>query len=117
MIDSLNREHWSPRLQRVYFTENSAVFLAGTDAAASLSSDGRKLHKPIMSVVQDEVYVPGVDINLSDIEAEDQELVVDQKRSASAYIDDVKTRVHISREMMKNFVNCWNVLRASFATA
>ena len=92
LIDSLNREHWSPRLQRVYFTENSAVFLAGTDAASSLSSDGRKFHKPIMSVVQDEAYTPGVDINLSQIEAEDQELVVDQRRSASAYIDDVSIR-------------------------
>ena len=92
LIDSLNREHWSPRLQRVYFTENSAVFLAGTDAADTLSSDGRKFHKPILSVVQDEAYTPGVDINLSDIEAEDQELVVDEKRSASAYIDDVSIR-------------------------
>lgn len=92
LIDSLNREKWSPRLQRVFFTENSAVYLAGTDAASTLSSDGRKYHKPILSHVVDGAYTPGTDIDDTQIEAEDQELTVDQKRYASAYVDDVSVK-------------------------
>lgn len=92
LLDKLNREKWSPRLQRIYFTENSAVYLAGKDAQSTLSSDGRKYHKPIMSHVVDEAYTPGTDINDTQITSEDALLTVDQMRSASAYVDDVSIK-------------------------
>lgn len=110
LIDKLNKEHWSPRLQRVFYTENSAVFLAGTDASSALSNDGRKYHKPIMSHVTDEAYTPGTDINDTQIESEDQELTVDQMRSASAYVDDVSVKQNyygalsrVSQDIVRGF--------------
>lgn len=36
-------------MQKTLFVENTAVFLADTDAAAVLSDTGNKVHKPIMS--------------------------------------------------------------------
>lgn len=101
LIDNLNRENWSQRLQRVYYAENSAVYLAGTDAASTLSNDGRKFHKPIMSHVVDEAYTPGTDITDTQIESEDQVLVVDQMRSASAYVDDVSIKQNYYRALSR----------------
>jgi len=92
LLRDLNREHWSPRLQKVYFVENSAVYLAGKDAKSTLSADGRKFHKPIMSHVVDGVYTPGTDIDDTELKAEDQLLEVDTFRYGSAYIDKVSAK-------------------------
>ena len=92
LLRDLNREHWSPRLQRVYFAENTAVYLAGRDAQSTLSADGRKWHKPIMSHVVDGVYTPGSDIDDTELKAEDESLEVDTFRYGSAYIDRISAK-------------------------
>lgn len=92
LLRDLNREHWSPKLQRVYFAENTAVYLAGRDAQATLSADGRKWHKPIMSHVIDGEYTPGTDIDDTELKAEDESLEVDTFRYGSAYIDRVSAK-------------------------
>ncbi len=91
-LSNLKPEYWAQELQKTYFTENSAVFLAGTRAQASLSANGRKYHIPVLSHVADGTYTPGSDISDTDLVSTDQELEVDTFKYGSAYIDDVDAK-------------------------
>ena len=92
IFTSLNSEYWSKELQKTYFVENTAVFLAGTRGVDSLSSNGRKFHIPILTHIADGTYTPGTDIVDTDLISSDQELEVNTFKYGSAYIDDVEVR-------------------------
>ena len=74
------------------FVENTAVFLAGTDAASVLAKDGRKFHKPILSHPSVGTYSPTATINDKDLSSSDEELEVDTFKYASVYIDDTQKK-------------------------
>ena len=88
----LNKEYWSMELQSTLFVENTAVFLAGTDASSVLATDGRKYHKPIMSHASTGTYTPGSDISDKDFTSSDEELEVDTFKYASMYLDDTEKK-------------------------
>ncbi len=88
----LNKEYWSKELQNTLFVENTAVFLAGTDASSVLAKDGRKYHKPIMSHAKTGTYIPGTDIDDEDYTTTDGELEVDTFKYASMYLDDIEKK-------------------------
>jgi len=90
--DYLNKEYWSMELQNTLFVENTAVFLAGTDAASVLAVDGRKYHKPIMSHASTGTYTPGSDIEDKDYVSTDEELEVDTFKYGSMYLDDTEKK-------------------------
>jgi len=79
-------------LQNTLFVENTAVFLAGTDAASVLAVDGRKYHKPIMSHASTGTYTPGSDIEDKDYVSTDEELEVDTFKYGSMYLDDTEKK-------------------------
>jgi hypothetical protein len=89
---SLNPEYWSNEMQETLFVENTAVFLAGTEAAAVLAQNGRKYHKPIVSKPKVGTYTPGTDIDDRDITSSDETLEVDTFKYASEYIDDTQKK-------------------------
>ncbi len=91
-LSSLNREFWSQEMQKTLFVENTAVFLAGTEAQAALAQDGRKFHKPILSKPSTGTYTPGTDINDKDFTSSDEELEVDTFKYASVYVDDTEKK-------------------------
>jgi hypothetical protein len=74
------------------FVENTAVFLAGTDAASVLAKDGRKFHKPILSHPSVGTYSPTATISDKDLSSSDEELEVDTFKYASVYIDDTQKK-------------------------
>ena len=88
----LNKEYWSMELQNTLFVENTAVFLAGTDAASVLAVDGRKYHKPIMSHAVTGTYTPGSDISDKDYTSSDEDLEVDTFKYGSMYLDDTEKK-------------------------
>jgi len=88
IFTSLNSEYWSKELQKTYFVENTAVFLAGTRGVDSLSSNGRKFHIPILTHIADGTYTPGTDIVDTDLVSSDQELEVNTFKYGSAYINN-----------------------------
>ena len=88
----LNKEYWSMELQNTLFVENTAVFLAGTEASSVLAVDGRKFHKPIMSHAATGTYTPGSDIDDKDFVSSDEELEVDTFKYASMYLDDTEKK-------------------------
>jgi len=88
----LNKEYWSMELQNTLFVENTAVFLAGTEASSVLAVDGRKFHKPIMSHASTGTYTPGSDIDDKDFVSSDEELEVDTFKYASMYLDDTEKK-------------------------
>ena len=88
----LNKEYWSMELQNTLFVENTAVFLAGTEASSVLASDGRKFHKPIMSHAVTGTYTPGSEISDKDFVSTDEELEVDTFKYASMYLDDTEKK-------------------------
>ena len=88
----LNKEYWGKELQNTLFVENTAVFLAGTEASSVLAVDGRKFHKPIMSHASTGTYTPGSDIDDKDFVSSDEELEVDTFKYASMYLDDTEKK-------------------------
>ena len=90
--DYLNKEYWGKELQNTLFVENTAVFLAGTEASSVLAVDGRKFHKPIMSHASTGTYTPGSDISDKDFVSSDEELEVDTFKYASMYLDDTEKK-------------------------
>jgi hypothetical protein len=74
-------------MQRTLFVENTAVFLADTDAAGVLSQDGKKVHKPIMSKALTGTYTPYADITFNRQSASKQTLQVDTYEYAAEEID------------------------------
>lgn len=88
----LNREIWSNEMQKTFFVENTAVFLAGNDGAAALSADGRKYHKPIISHAKTGTYTPGNDVSDKEITSSVETLEVDTFKYASVYLDDTQKK-------------------------
>lgn len=74
-------------MQKTLFVENTAVYLADTDAASVLSNDGKKVHKPIMSKAQTGTYTPYNDIAFKRQSATKQTLTVDTFEYAAEEID------------------------------
>ncbi len=74
-------------MQKTLFVENTAVFLADTDAASVLSQDGKKVHKPIMSKARTGTYTPYSDITFKRQSATKQTLEVDTFEYAAEEID------------------------------
>lgn len=76
-LRSLDKEYWSNKMQDTLFVENTAVFLADTEAGRVLAADGRKFHKPIISKPSTGTYTPYQDITINQMDSSDQELEVD----------------------------------------
>jgi hypothetical protein len=91
-LQYLNKEYWGNEMQKTLFVENTAVFLAGTEAAAVLAKDGRKFHKPILSHPVTGTYSPTAEISDEDLTSTDEELEVDTFKYASVYIDDTQKK-------------------------
>ncbi len=87
-LRSLDKEYWSNELQKTLFVENTAVFLADTEASRVLAADGRKFHKPIISKPSTGTYVPYQDITLNPLNSSDQELEVDTFKYSVVEVDD-----------------------------
>jgi hypothetical protein len=108
----LNKEKWSKDLQVSLFVENTAVFLAGTEASSVLSADGRKFHKPILSHPTTGTYTPGNEISDKAYVSTDEELEVDTFKYSSVYVDDTEKKQssyeltsRISNSMQKQLNN------------
>lgn len=74
-------------MQKTLFVENTAVYLADTDAASVLSNDGKKVHKPIMSKARTGTYTPYQDIAFKRQSATKQTLEVDTYEYGAEEID------------------------------
>jgi hypothetical protein len=85
-IDDLKVEIWL-EMQKTLFVENTAVFLASTDAASVLSNDGKKVHKPILSKARTGTYTPYVDITFAQQQSGQQTLSVDTFEYGAEQID------------------------------
>jgi len=88
----LNKEYWSNEMQKTLFVENTAVFLADTEAGRVLAKDGRKFHNPILSHPTTGTYTPGKDIDDKDLTSTTDYLEVDTFRYASVYVDDTQKK-------------------------
>lgn len=85
-MDDLKIELWY-EMQKTLFVENTAVFLASTEAGSVLSQDGKKYHKPILSKARTGTYTPYNDINYKQQSASKQTLEVDTYEYAAEEID------------------------------
>ncbi len=85
-MDDLKLEIWY-EMQDTLFVENTALFLADTDAAAVLSDKGNKVHQPILSKARTGTYTPYQDITYKQQAASKQTLTVDQFKYAAEEID------------------------------
>jgi hypothetical protein len=85
-MDDLKVEIWY-EMQKTLFVENTAVFLASTDAASVLSQDGKKYHKPILSKARTGTYTPYQDITYKQQSASKQTLEVDTYEYGAEEID------------------------------
>lgn len=111
-LNALNKDYWSNELQKTLFVENTAVFLADTEAGRVLTQDGRKYHNPILSHPTTGTYSPGEDINDKDLTSTDDYLEVDTFKYASVYVDDTSKKQnfygaaeHASASMQKQLNN------------
>jgi len=96
-LRDLDKEYWSNELQKTLYVENTAVYLADTEAARVLAKDGRKYHKPIISKPSTGTYVPYTDITLNQLDSSDQELEVDTFKYSVVEVDDT--------DIKQNFYN------------
>jgi hypothetical protein len=74
-------------MQDTLFVENTALYLADTDASAVLSDKGNKVHQPVLSKAQTGTYTPYSDITYKQQSASKQTLTVDQFRFGAEEID------------------------------
>ena len=74
-------------MQKTLFVENTAVFLANTDAAGVLSDTGKKIHKPVLSKAVTGTYTPYVDIVSKQQSSAQQTLTVDTFKYGFEEID------------------------------
>ncbi len=91
-LTELDREYWSSAVQETLFVENTALYLAGGEAQAALSADGKKFHKPIISKPSTGAYTPYSDIEPEKKSSVDQELEADQHDYAMEIIDDIDAK-------------------------
>lgn len=86
-LSSAKAEFWGD-LQVELHTENSAFYLANTSLEGILSTNGRKAHKPILSIANVGTYTPYSDISFEQKNATDQYLEVDTPVYSAEEIDD-----------------------------
>ena len=86
-LDAINQEFWGD-LQNDLYVENSAVYLANKSGENLISTNGKVLHRPIMSMPDTGTYTPYSDITFNQKSAEDQYLTVDTYKYAADEIDD-----------------------------
>lgn len=86
-LDAINKEFWGD-LQRDLYVENSAVYLANRTGEDLINTDGKTIHRPIMSMPSTGTYTPYNDITFNQKSAEDQTLTVDTYKYAADEIDD-----------------------------
>lgn len=80
-------EFWGD-LQVDLHTQNSAFYLMNTSLEGLISTNGRKAHKPILSIPQTGTYTPYSDISFEQKSAEKQTLEVDTPIYSAEEIDD-----------------------------
>lgn len=86
-LDAINKEFWGD-LQADLYVENSAVYLANRSGEDLINTEGKVLHRPIMSMPSSGTYTPYTDITFNQKSAEDQYLTVDTYKYAADEIDD-----------------------------
>ncbi len=87
-MDDIKQEFWGD-LQVDLFTVNSAIYLANTSLEDLIRTNGRKVHKPILSNPDMGTYVPYSDISFEQKTATKQTLEVDTFKYAAEEIDIV----------------------------
>jgi hypothetical protein len=80
-------EFWGD-LQVDLMTQNTAMYLANTSLEGLIRQDGRKAHKPILSIAKTATYVPYSDMDFEQKTATKQTLEVDTPVSSAVEIDD-----------------------------
>jgi len=70
-------------------------------------SDGDTVHKAYGTYPTTQSYTKGTAITIPDYSGIDESLVVDTAKVAPMYIGNC---VFTWRQVLKNFVNCWNIL-------
>jgi hypothetical protein len=83
---AMNKEFWGD-LQVDLYTANSAIYLANQSLEDIISTNGRKVHRPILSNPAMGTYTPHSDISFSEKSATSQYLEVDTFRYAAEDID------------------------------
>lgn len=86
MLNDVKQEFWGD-LQRDLFTSNTAIFLANQSLEDIIKTDGRKVHKPIVSHPHMGTYTPYSDIDFQRKRAEKQDLEVDTFEYAAEEVD------------------------------
>ena len=86
-LDAINKEFWGD-LQRDLYVENSAVYLANRSGEDLINTDGKIIHRPIMSMPSTGTYTPYSDITFNQKSSEDQTLTVNTYKYAADEIDD-----------------------------
>ena len=89
-MDAVQQEFWGD-LQIDLYTQNSAIYLANQSLETILSTNGRKLHRPILSHPQVGTYTAHTDISFERKTASDQYLEVDTHEYAAEDIDDTES--------------------------
>lgn len=85
-MDDAKAEFWGD-LQSDFYTITSALYLANQSLETVLSTNGRKVHKPILSQPSIRDYTPHSDITFDQKTAEKQNLEVDTFPTAAEVID------------------------------
>lgn len=89
-MENARQEFWGD-LQVDLYTANSAVYLANQSLEQILSTNGRKIHKPLLSHPNTGTYTPHSDISFTTKTATDQYLEVTTFEYAAEDIDDTET--------------------------
>lgn len=87
-MEDIQKEFWGD-LQADLFTANTAVYLANQSLESLISTNGRKVHRPLLSHPQTGTYTPYNDINFERKKSEGQTLEVDTFEYAAEEIDIV----------------------------
>jgi hypothetical protein len=90
-MENARQEFWGD-LQVDLYTANSAIYLANQSLERILSTNGRKLHRPLFSHPNTGPYTPHSDINFSTKTATDQYLEVATFEYAAEDIDDTEKK-------------------------
>ena len=87
-FSAFNPEMWAPKMQETFLKESVAIGLANTQLKEVLS-EGDTVNKVYGSYPRVQTYTPGTDINPKDLTATNEQLVVDNTKVASFYIDKI----------------------------
>lgn len=85
-MDDIKKEFWGD-LQVDLYTQNTAIYLADQDLTSIISTNGSKVHKPILSHPLTGTYTPHADITFGQKKATKQTLTVDTFEYAAEDID------------------------------